>query len=129
MWLIHVNGETLESDDFLVSDLEAIEKATGIPWSIANPVKNISVAKAFLAVALKRQGRSDRDVATELGVLTLRSLKTTFDYKPDDIDAEVVDPDPLPTASPPSTGRKSSRGRPISGGSRPIPDESDSVTS
>jgi len=125
MWLIHIDGQTVESDDFLIEDLEQIEKATGVPWSISNPLKEIKVAKAFLATAMLRIGKSNEEVAAALKTVTLGTIKNAFDYKPDDAASEGGDP--LGRSA--KTTRGSSRGRPLKGGSRPLPDESESVTS
>jgi hypothetical protein len=129
MWVIRVGDVEVLSDDFLIEDLEAVEKTSGVPWSIANPLREIKVARAFLAVAMVRQGKSDREVEAELRTLTLRTLKNTFDYRADeDEDTTEDDADPLPP-SPLRTSRKSSRGRPVKGGSRPLHDVSESETS
>lgn len=130
MWIIRVGDDEITSDDFLIEDLETIEKATDTPWSIANPLKDIKVARAFIAVAMVRQGKTDREVTAEMKTLTLRTLKKTFDYKPDD--AAVVDSeeDADPLARPAKTGRGSRRGpRPLAGGSRPISESNDLETS
>lgn len=127
MWLITIDGVVTESDDFLVDDLEKIEKATKTPWSTANPYRDIGVAKAFMAVALQRQGKSDREVADYLKTVTLKTLKGVFDYRSDDDDDGEGSADPTKKSAP--TGRASRRGRPITGGSRPISDDNVSAMS
>ena len=128
MWIIRVGDEKVESDDFLIEDLEAIEKAGGSPWSIANPLRDIKVARAFLAVAMLRQGKTDRETEAELKKMTLKTLKGTFEYRSDDdVPGEDESEDPLDR--PVRISRGSSRGRPVKGGSRPLPAENVSETS
>ena len=124
MWLIKVGDKTVESDDFTIGDLEEIEKATATPWSIANPLRDIKVARAFLATAMLREGVADREVEQALRTITLRSLKNTFAFKPDDEDEpEVRSEEDDPLDRPARTSRASSRGRATKGGSRARPDE------
>jgi hypothetical protein len=128
-WIIRVGDEEITSDDFLIEDLEQIEKATDTAWSIANPLRHIAVAKAFLAVAMLRLGKTDREVATALKAVTLKQLKSTFDYKPDDEAVVESEEDADPLDRPAKIGRGSRRGRPISGGSHPISESKESETS
>jgi len=94
------------SDDFLLDDMEEIEKATGVPWSIANPLREARVARAFLAAALERSGRSEQEIVTTLRMLTLKKLRVAFEYLPDQNEAtadaernEAEEDDPLPLTS------------------------------
>jgi hypothetical protein len=127
-WIIKWQGQEFSSDDFLLEDLAEVEKSTGTPWSTANPYREVSVAKAFLAVAMLRQGASEKEVVEELKKVTLKTLKTSFVYYADEDEGppEEVDPSARSRAK---TGRSSSRGRPVKGGSRPIQESSASETS
>jgi len=128
VWVIKWNDSETTSDDFLVEDLEAIEKATQTPWSIANPLKSISVARAFLAVAMVRAGSTDKEAEAELKKITLKTLKTTFEYRVDEDDglAEPVDPS---ARSPRRTSPRSSRGQQGKGSPRQLPENKPSETS
>jgi len=101
-WLIKHNGVVFDSDDFTIADLGEIEKATDVPWSIANPLREIKVARAFLAVALLRSGRTDKEVEKALALITLKALKRSFELVPE-VDKgespEVDDSDPLSEGS------------------------------
>lgn len=78
-WLITWDGKQYESDDFLLDDLDAIEKATGEPWSVSNPLRHAKTAKEFLRVVLRVAGEPD----DRIDGLTLRDIKAAFDYRPD----------------------------------------------
>ena len=119
-WLIRWDDVEMSSDDMLIEDLENVEKSTGSPWSVANPLRDIKVARAFLAVAMLRSGKTEEQVADALGKITLATLKTAFDWKPDD---EATTEGSAPLDRPARTSRRSSPGRPLKGGSRPIPDD------
>ena len=124
-WLVRWDNVEMSSDDFLIEDLESVEKATGVPWSVANPLREIKVARAFLAVALLRAGKSESEVAAALGKVTLGTLKTAFDYKPDDQATEGGAPlaprDHLAKTSPDSSrGRRPRAGHPA----KPVGNES-----
>lgn len=83
-WTIRLDGNEASSDDFLLDDLAYVEKAAKTPWSIANPYKDIAVAKAFLRVSLIRSGVSEEDADGRLATLTLGELKSAFDFTEDD---------------------------------------------
>lgn len=101
-WNIRHNGMSFSSDDFLIEDLAEIESATGVPWSVANPLREIKVAKAFLAAAMLRSGRSDVEVETALKMLTLKHLKKAFAFVVDEDDEGETDAEPDPSVPPPS---------------------------
>lgn len=128
MWLIRVDGFEMESDDFTIEELGEIERVSGDPWSVVNPLRSAKAARAFVAIALLRSGLAKDQVADRLAALNLRDLKTAFDYKPEDA-ATLVGDQPAPLARRRSTTRGSSRGRPAKDGSRLPPDESASATS
>lgn len=112
-WLIRVDGIEFNSDDLLIEDVGAIEKASGTSWYICNPLVEVPVARAFLAAALLRTGRTPDVVEKVLTTMTLKQLRGAFTYVPgDDGDGgeeEEVDPsDPSPSPTTPS----SSPGRP-----------------
>lgn len=114
-WIIKFDGVEMSSDDLLIDDLAEIEKATGTPWSIANPLREMKVGRAFLAAALLRSGKTDDDVAELLGKATMRDLKRAFRYVEDDKDddaEEASDAAPLdPTSHASSTGARGTAGR------------------
>lgn len=128
-WLIRVDGLEFNSDDLLIEDVGAIEKASGTSWYICNPLTEVPVARAFLAAAMLRSGRPADVVEKTLTTLKLRDLKGAFTFVADDEDggeAEEVDPsDPNPSPTTPSSSdgaRGDSTGPPAS------PEPSDSVT-
>jgi len=106
-WLIRVDGLEFNSDDLLIEDVGAIEKASGTSWYICNPLVEVPVARAFLAAALLRSGRTPDVVEKVLSTLTLKQLAHAFTYVPDDEtggEAEEVDPsDPPPAPTTPSS--------------------------
>ena len=129
-WIIRWEETEISSDDFLIEDLESIEKATGQPWSILNPYRDVKVAKAFLAVALLRAGKNEQQIELALRVVSLGTLKTTFDYKPDDEVEVVQDETPTKRRKPHArTSRASSLSESATAGSPTTPGNSDSVTS
>lgn len=80
-WVVSLpDGQKVESDDFTLADLIAIEKETGTPWSILNPYKDGSVAIAFYRTAL-RMTDGDPKVADSA---TLKDLKRMFEFVPDE---------------------------------------------
>lgn len=120
-WLIRHQGMEFSSDDFLIEDLGAVEKATGESWAIANPLRNVAVAKAFLAAAMLRTGRPEAEVESALTLVKLRQLKKAFTYVDDDGEEEDEEVDPsAPTPSP--TSVNSSTGAPPKGGRPPSPE-------
>ena len=121
-WVIRFEDIETTSDEFLIEDLESVEKSTGEPWSVANPLRSVKVAKAFLAVVLLRAGRSEDEVVAALAKVTLALLKHAFEYRPDS-EGEVqeeVDPSGRPR---PRTSRNSSRMGRGKGGSRATPED------
>lgn len=105
-WVIKHNGMEFSSDDFLIDDLAEIEKVTETPWSVSNPLRSIPTARAFLAAAMLRSGKSHAEVEITLKHITLKSLKRSFEFVPDqdDDDTEEESPDPLDSPSPSSSG-------------------------
>jgi len=102
-WLIKWNGSELDSDDLTIADLGRVEKESDTPWSVANPFREVAVARAFLGVAMRRSGMSDADTATAIDGLTLRTMKDAFQWVDDDESGEEADePDPS-DPPPPST--------------------------
>ena len=118
-WLIRHNGVEASSDDFLIDDLAQIEKSTGTPWSVANPWRDVKVARAFLAAAMLRAGRGEEEVATALSLLTLKQLKTVFKWVDDDEPPAGEDGQEAPLDRPSPTSRGSSSGEPARAG-RPV---------
>lgn len=106
-WLIKVDGLEFSSDDFLIADVGEIEKASGDSWYIANPLVSTAVARAFLAAAMIRSGRTAEVVEKYLTGMRLAELKRAFTYVADDQDGgevEEVDPsDPSPSPTTPSS--------------------------
>lgn len=117
-WNIRIpGGQVVSSDDFLIEDLGSIEKATGESWAVLNPMRSSAVAKAFLAVAMLRSGRTEAEVETALQLVTLKKLKSAFTYI-DDEEAEQEEVDPS-VPSPSRTSGSSSHGS-STPGSRPV---------
>jgi hypothetical protein len=79
-WGITIDGHRMESDDFLLDDLATVEKSTGTPWSLANPWKDVAVAKAFARVVLIHSGLSVEEADERLKSLTLRDVKSAFEF-------------------------------------------------
>ncbi len=119
-WIIRWNGKEHSSDDFTIADLGAIEKATGTPWSTCNVLRDVKVARAFLAVVMLHEGASEDEVADALGKVTLRTLKSAFEWRVDGEEEEHEEVDP--SAQPPnSTSVASSIGGGATAGSPAIP--------
>ena len=103
-WLIKWDGQELNSDDFTIADLGRVEKESGEPWSTANPFRDVAVARSFVGVALRRQGLGDKDVTAALDQVTLRRLKTAFEWVDDDSEGgEQEEPDPSAPPPDPTT--------------------------
>ncbi len=126
-WKINFDGSSFEFDDFTIEELGAVEKIADITWSQIHPWRSILAAKAFLTVALMRQGLSDAEISERLQKLTLGEIKDAFEFVMDPIPSEEpeaesegeVSADPLPSSTPRSspgarkggTGRQPKRGR------------------
>ena len=114
-WIIRIDGFEVDSDDFLLDDLDWVERHTGSFWSILNPWKHASHARAFTRVALVRSGVPEADADERVAALTLRDIKGAFDFREDGEAAGDGSPGKDPTApnSPSSSrgGRGSSSGR------------------
>jgi len=98
-WLIKWNGTELDSDDLTIADLGRVEKESDTPWSVANPFREVVVARAFLACAMRRSGMPDDEVTTALDGLTLRTMKAAFQWVDDDEsggEADEADPSDRP---------------------------------
>lgn len=100
-WLIKWDGSEMNSDDLTIADLGRVEKEADTPWSVANPFREVAVAKAFLAVAMRRSGMPDRDVTAAVDTLTLRKLKGAFQWIDDDADGQGEQEEPDPSGQPP----------------------------
>ena len=107
-WIIKLDGIRLESDDFTIAELGEVEKATGEPWSTTNPLRSIKAAEAFLAVVMLRSGRPEPEVIAALESLTLRTLKSAFEWQADE-EGEQEERDPS-APNPSSTSPDSSTG-------------------
>ena len=95
-WTITWQGTEHSSDDFTLEELGATEKASGTPWSVSNPLREVTVARAWLAVVLVRGGMDDAEVAAQLDTLTLGRIKDAFAYVADDTDIPVGEDTPAP---------------------------------
>lgn len=92
-WIIRVGDETVSSDDFTIEDLGNIETSAGTIWSVANPLREAKIAKAFLAVAMLHLGKTEQEVIDALNTITLKTLKNTFSLVPDEEEGdEAADP-------------------------------------
>ncbi len=83
-YLTTINGVVLDSDDMTLGELGDVEKETGVPWSTLNPWRDAGVARAFLRVALARQGLSPEAVEGRLDSLTGREMKRAFTFRADE---------------------------------------------
>ena len=81
-WLIRVDGLEFNSDDLLIEDVGAIEKASGESWYIANPLVSIAVGRAFLAAAMLRSGRTPDVVEKYLTTMRLGELRQGVHVRP-----------------------------------------------
>jgi len=104
-WIVKWQGEEYSSDDFTLDELGRIEKESGTAWSVLNPLRTASVAKAFLRVVLARAGED----AGRVEKLTAGQLKWAFDFRPDEEPGKAPaasdgdDAVPLDTTSPDSS--------------------------
>lgn len=103
-WTISFEGQEFSSDDLTIEELEAVEKVSGEPWSMLNPIRSVASAKALLSVALIRKGLTDEEVAEKLGSLTVKDFRSVFDWQ-----TEEGEPGPLELAGK-STSASSSSG-------------------
>lgn len=110
-WVITFGGETYSTLDLTLDEVEALERISGEPWSLLNPIAKIGCAKAFLAVFMLRRGDDDEAIAKQLGALTLGEIVGAFEYVDDAAsapsgDGEGKGPDPTSAAVslPPSSG-------------------------
>lgn len=116
-WLVNLRGTRFSSDDMTIAELGEVERVSGVPWSAANPFRQVAVARGFAAVALLRAGISEDQITETLEGLTLADLKGAFEYIPDEpIPDNGGGAVPLPRAAP--TTRGSSSGGPRGGGHR-----------
>ena len=117
-WTIKYGGQTLDSDDFTIEELGEVERASGEPWSIINPLRSVKVARAFIAVLMLRTMDKD-EVPSALKALTLKKMRLAFEYRPDeDEDAVGAAQGPL-DSSPEGTIPESSAGEPEGDGPHP----------
>lgn len=116
-WKIKYDGTEFDSDDFTIAELGMIERQSQTPWSIANAFKSVDVAKAFLTVAMRRQGMLKPAIDDALEGMTLKTLKNSFEWVSEDDDEETAaEPDPsVPSLS--SITPESSPGEQATGGS------------
>ena len=128
-WLIRVDGLEFASDDFLIEDVGSIEKASDVSWYIANPLTDVAVARAFLAAAMLRSGRSADVVEKVLTDLKLSALRRAFTFVPDDEDRETDEElDPSDPSLSRTTGSSSPGGPDATTGPPASPANSASVT-
>ena len=107
-WLVKFQGEELNTEDLTLDELEAVQKATAsatgdiTPWILLNPVEDMAVAKAFLALSLVKSGLEDDVARSKVGALTLREIKGAFEFiQPGaDLPTQYVDGQPDPKAAP-----------------------------
>ena len=96
-WLIHLHGATYSSLDLTLDEVEAMERLAAQPWPLLNPMRNITAAKAYLAVFMLRDGSiDDATIMDKLGGLTMADLVGAFEF---------VD-DPAPAVPAPKGKRK-----------------------
>jgi len=105
-WVVRWRDQTYSSLDLTLDEVEAIEKVSDLPWSLANPLARVAAARAFLAVFLMRDGLNDDQIRDQLNTLRLRDISGAFEYVPDEPDlpapaAETGRVDPPEVTSPP----------------------------
>jgi hypothetical protein len=83
-WKITMNGQDFNSDDMTLGELGDVEEATGKPWSLLNPWTDVATAKAFARIALSHQGLSGDELDGAVESLTLRDVKSAFDFVEDE---------------------------------------------
>ena len=117
-WMIKYQGQTLDSDDFTIEELGEVERASGEPWSVVNPLRSVKVARAFLAVLMLRTMDKD-EVPSALKALTLKKMRTAFEYRSDEEDDDASGVAQGPLESPEETTPESSAGEPARDGPHP----------
>lgn len=104
-WLTRAGGKVYNSDDLTFSELEAIEKASGVGWAYLNPHRNIATAHALLAVWLVREGKTDEEAQAAIAELTARTLAVAFKFiEDDDLPDEWEDGLPVVDPKDPAAG-------------------------
>lgn len=114
-YVIRTTAGEINTDDFTLADLGWCEEQSGTPWSIQNPWKSIKVAKAMHRTALVRLGVAEADAEAATERLTLRQMKSMFQWREDEA-ADIAGDDAGPLGSPPPNIPPSSPG--ASDGSR-----------
>ena len=109
---------TVESDDFTLDDLDAIEKATGQPWSTLNPWRDAKVAREFIRTAYRHTGITDEQADDATRRIALRHVKSLFEHRPD----EPLSDEPAKDDGGPLDRKRhrSSTGAPPAGDGRPL---------
>jgi hypothetical protein len=102
-WKIKVPDFEMDSDDMTIAELGRVEKISGTPWSVANPYRDVGVAKAFYLLALERSGASRNKAEKIVNELTLKDFKNAFEWIKDADDEEVEAEEPDPSVQPPET--------------------------
>lgn len=105
-WQVRYEGANMLIDDLTWAEIESVEQATGVPWSMQNPFQSAAVAQAWLALLLVRQGKSDEEAREAVRAMTVRQFKGCFDRVPDDRPTYYSDsglpvnhPNPVPEGS------------------------------
>ena len=125
-WNVTLGGQTYSSLDLTLDEVEALERISGQPWAVINPLASVKSAKAYLAVFALREGQPDDVVVAGVSTLTLREVAGAFEWVDDEKTpapkkrakgrkpAKTLDP-PKPDRSSPNgstTGRSGSDGIP-----------------
>lgn len=88
-WLLTLEGyPQVSTDDLTLDELEAAEKACGVPYTLMDPHVSVRIAKALLGVVLTRAnlgaGMSQADAEDKalqtVGKLPVRRLHGAFIY-------------------------------------------------
>lgn len=93
------DGSWHNTDDLTGFEVEAISDATGTPWSVLNPFRNISDYRAIVTAFAARDEISDADIIEWFKERSLRSLDEGLKIAgPDDDDRPTEYEDGIPLA-------------------------------
>lgn len=83
-WITQVGDFELDSDDLTLEELDQVEKATGVAWSLLNPWRDVNVAKEFIRIAYVRSGLEPAHAEAKANTLRGRDIRSAFDFRQDE---------------------------------------------
>lgn len=98
--------ESWVTDHLLIDEAIAVEEASGEPWLLMNPFRNLKAAKAIL-VAFLRRTRDEQQTAAIVAGLDLKQLLDMIDRVDDDRPASYEGGLPLEAKGEPGTSTSS----------------------